>query len=241
VIDTVAAARAEAFRRIDTESARLETLLGEKRAALDADSRLHPLDQNVDLQRVLEKEVTALQKKRANLRDERFSIEINGLPPEKTASRSEPKEWPIDGNLPPAPEYPKGARQRGDHDLVEKRFGEVLDLHSKATMHGLRDAGVTPTGKVTYELLAWVIGEIRGYMVWSAGRFSEAEDRIADLEIAPVRYRGVWQRSDEYRRGHVVTDSGSAWHAVRDVPAGEKPGSSDFWQLMVKAGKDARP
>lgn len=69
--------------------------------------------------------------------------------------------------------------------------------------------------------------------------FQALKARVEELEAAPIRYRGVWQRADEYRRGHVVTDNGSAWCAIRNVPVGERPGSSAGWQLMVKAGKDA--
>jgi hypothetical protein len=63
--------------------------------------------------------------------------------------------------------------------------------------------------------------------------------RVAALESAGnLKYLGVFQPSASYERGNVVTCDGSAFHCVRAV-TGERPGSSDAWQLMIKHGKDA--
>lgn len=70
--------------------------------------------------------------------------------------------------------------------------------------------------------------------------FQALKKRVDALEEAPVRYRGVWQRADNYGRGHMVTYDGSAWCAVKDVPHGEQPGKSNCWQLVVKAGRDGK-
>ncbi|MBR1154513.1 hypothetical protein [Bradyrhizobium sp. JYMT SZCCT0428] len=63
--------------------------------------------------------------------------------------------------------------------------------------------------------------------------------RIVELEKGGIRYLGVFQRAIDYRRGSVVTDAGSAWVALTDNPQ-NTPGHSSDWQLMVKAGKDAK-
>lgn len=68
---------------------------------------------------------------------------------------------------------------------------------------------------------------------------SDACKRIEQLEGCGVRYMGVWQRAQSYTRGAVVTHAGSAWIAVADK-ADSEPGAGAEWQLMVKAGRDAR-
>jgi hypothetical protein len=63
--------------------------------------------------------------------------------------------------------------------------------------------------------------------------------RVAALETSgSLRYLGVWQLSATYVRGDIVTHDGSAFHCVRAV-TGERPGTSDAFQLMIKHGKDA--
>jgi hypothetical protein len=47
------------------------------------------------------------------------------------------------------------------------------------------------------------------------------------------RYLGVWKDGVQARRGDLLTDRGSLWHAERDT--GERPGSSPAWRLMVKS------
>ncbi|WP_374474432.1 hypothetical protein [Arenimonas sp.] len=69
-------------------------------------------------------------------------------------------------------------------------------------------------------------------------RLSDLVDRVEALEAHGIKYVGVYQPSGDYERGHIVTHQGSAWHAVR--PTRAVPGSSGDWQLMVKAGRDAR-
>ncbi|KXF78545.1 hypothetical protein ATN84_01765 [Paramesorhizobium deserti] len=65
-------------------------------------------------------------------------------------------------------------------------------------------------------------------------------DRSFAATSGALKYMGVHQKAMAYKQGSVVTDGGSAWCAVKDVPEGERPGASDGWQLMVKAGRDGR-
>lgn len=70
--------------------------------------------------------------------------------------------------------------------------------------------------------------------------------RLEAMEQKGISYRGNFNISDEYKRGDIVTFSGSAFHCVRDVH-GEYPHrvengarkASQAWQLMVKRGDDA--
>jgi hypothetical protein len=67
------------------------------------------------------------------------------------------------------------------------------------------------------------------------------ERRIAELEAGSMKYMGVYQPAQAYKRGHVVTCDGSAWCCTRDGVSAEKP-PGDGWQLMVKSGiQTARP
>lgn len=62
--------------------------------------------------------------------------------------------------------------------------------------------------------------------------------RIDAIETKGVRYRGVYQRSDEYVLGDLATWDGSMWHcAVQKTQA--HPGKSSDWQLAVKRGDNA--
>jgi hypothetical protein len=62
--------------------------------------------------------------------------------------------------------------------------------------------------------------------------------RIAEIEQRGIEYKGVWQKSNDYRRGSVVTWDGSMFCAIKDVTPGYVPGSAgDMWQLCVKRGR----
>jgi hypothetical protein len=65
--------------------------------------------------------------------------------------------------------------------------------------------------------------------------------RVEELEAAPsvppVEYKGVW-RQGEYRKGNMVSWSGSIWHCNRTTE--DKPASSDAWTLCCKKGRDGK-
>ena len=66
------------------------------------------------------------------------------------------------------------------------------------------------------------------------------EARVAAIEASGVKYRGVWQAAEEYRRGDMVTHDGSVFHCNDATRA--KPGNgSTCWSLAVKHGRDAEP
>jgi hypothetical protein len=67
----------------------------------------------------------------------------------------------------------------------------------------------------------------------------ELRERLSEVESSGIKYCGVFQRAQSYRRGSLVTHDGSAWCAVTDEADGV-PGKSDAWQLMVKRGRDGR-
>lgn len=163
-----------------------------------------------------------------------------------TATRARRRQWPTTKNL-KEPAYPSDAIARGDRKAINKAWEAVVDFNINAVMKSLAASGASPDTPASMELLATVAGSSNAIKKWLGSRVAEAEqtiaklaERIVELEAAPIRYRGVWQRSEEYKRGAVVTESGSCWHAAKDAPIGERPGTGDSWQLMVKAGKDAR-
>ena len=60
-------------------------------------------------------------------------------------------------------------------------------------------------------------------------------DRLTEIEKKGVRFRGVHQRANQYRRGDQVTYKSSLWSALGDVPEGTLPGTSpEHWQLAAK-------
>jgi hypothetical protein len=68
-------------------------------------------------------------------------------------------------------------------------------------------------------------------------------DRIEMLERRASKgmvYCGTFSRATDYARGSVVVVDGQSWCAIREVMAGEAPGSSDGWSLMARKGKDGK-
>lgn len=72
------------------------------------------------------------------------------------------------------------------------------------------------------------------------GRIAALEAKIARLEARPaLKYAGVWNSAaGAYSPGDIVTHQGSAWICHTSTVA--TPGQTKDWQLMVKAGRDAR-
>lgn len=70
-------------------------------------------------------------------------------------------------------------------------------------------------------------------------RIAALEERLRVAEEKGIAYQGVWQRAQTYGRGAVVTHKGSAWVALAAETQSE-PGATSGWQLMVRAGKDAK-
>lgn len=67
-------------------------------------------------------------------------------------------------------------------------------------------------------------------------------DRVKDcgrLTLPVTIWRDVWQESQTYSKGDVVTWAGSSWHC-QDTTI-DKPGEgSSHWKLMVKRGRDGK-
>jgi hypothetical protein len=66
------------------------------------------------------------------------------------------------------------------------------------------------------------------------------ESKRFPVEMPIVIYRGVYDASEEYKRGDCVTWDGCTWIAKEATTEKPGPGQSDFWQLSVKKGRDGR-
>ena len=66
------------------------------------------------------------------------------------------------------------------------------------------------------------------------------ETRMADIQVRTFAdvYQGVYQPSQTYGRGQLVTWGGSLW--LSKTEAKTKPGESADWQLIVKKGADGK-
>ncbi len=74
-------------------------------------------------------------------------------------------------------------------------------------------------------------------------RFLEIYEEISDLRAQTTRsladaHRGTFETGQTYRRGDLLTHSGGLWLALADGT--DKPGTSEQWRLIVKAGRDGR-
>ena len=65
------------------------------------------------------------------------------------------------------------------------------------------------------------------------------EARVAAIEERGVTYKGVWQPSQQYGRGDLVTFDGSIFHA-NDVTRQRPNGAASGWTLAVKRGADGK-
>lgn len=99
------------------------------------------------------------------------------------------------------------------------------------------------------EAMERCIEGIRNEHVSAHNRFTKSVEKQFDKALKfitkeldsarSMTYVGTWQKAGMYRRNNAVTHDGSLWIAVKDAPE-SKPGSSDEWQLAVKAGRDGR-
>jgi hypothetical protein len=71
--------------------------------------------------------------------------------------------------------------------------------------------------------------------------FTPLRERIEAVEATGVRYQGIYQKAQEYRRGDCVTHDGSMWIATCETPPHQIPGNSSRWQLSVKAVERRMP
>jgi hypothetical protein len=69
---------------------------------------------------------------------------------------------------------------------------------------------------------------------------AKLKTRVAELESGGIRYCGVYQRAQNYRRGDITTHEGSMWCAVSDVAPNEQPGKCQGWQLCCMKGRDGK-
>lgn len=185
----------------------------------------------------LDKERVALEQEVIALRRQRFDIE-RSVDPEYTGPkqaqpiRKAARAWQITKTS--VPTFPAPG---SDDETVAKAFDGYLESHVAVAQTAFQKAGAGPDSHVTASALAVMYGNIMGFMSWTSEKIKAQAKRIEELEAAPIRYRGVWQKSDTYKRGNVVTDASSAWHAIKDVEPGDRPGASDSWQLMVKGSR----
>ncbi|WP_082953911.1 hypothetical protein [Mesorhizobium sp. AA23] len=235
--------RSADLARVGAELTRLEKLLTEKREALAANTRLHALDQDVNLQARLKGEIGAVEELIGKQRDSRFTVELGDLNPKplapNTAQPPRPKKaWEIK-NL-PRPTYPTGARQRGDQKALATAFASFVEYHIDQANIAMQKANVDAAAKVSIELLMDVAGEHLGVQHWMTARIAELEDRLKELEERSFDYKGVWKADETYKRGHFVTHSGSLWHCEL-AGSGIVPGNGAAgWRLAVKRGENGK-
>jgi hypothetical protein len=73
-----------------------------------------------------------------------------------------------------------------------------------------------------------------------ANALGPIERRLILLEAKGIQYCGAYQRSADYKRGDVVSQSNTMWIAVCDMGSNEIPGISQLWQLADKSQQQQR-
>lgn len=246
--------RQAALHKVDGEIARLHKQIADKKAALDADTRLHALDQDCDSQKRLGSEISTLAGLIDQLRDKRFKIEIGEaetIVAPKPAAPIEHRAWDIDEKilLGGEPDYPSVERGSSANKDAFSRAYLAIKAYWEALIKDLfRKDGYHPDDRVTFDFVTSMQGEVMANFRWYSARCRALEARVnqleqqtAELEKSGIRYGGTYQRANTYKRGTVVTFGGSGWIALKDADVGCSPGESpDIWQLAIKKGSDGK-
>jgi N-dimethylarginine dimethylaminohydrolase len=119
-------------------------------------------------------------------------------------------------------------------EAIQKIFNEALDEQPQKPVQFSQQTYAAMKGAII-----GLGAQMSATFALAAHRRIELEKRIEAIEGRGIKYAGIWQRAVRYERGDVTTDGGSAWIALKQVE-GVRPGDGDGWQLMVKAGRDAR-
>ncbi|MDG4898051.1 hypothetical protein P9272_31405 [Mesorhizobium sp. WSM4976] len=244
---TVVDQRAADLAKIDAEIAGLGQQVAEKKAALDADTRLHALDQDVDMQNRLGSEISTLAGLIDQLRDKRFKIEIGEaetIVAPKSAAPIEHRAWDIDEKilLGGEPAYPSVERGNSANKDAFSRAYLAIKAYWEALIKDLfRKDGYHPDDRVTFDFVTSMQGEVMANFRWYSARCKALEDRVKQLEERPsVEYRGSWKADEKYRRGDLISHAGSVWHCEL-AGSGIVPGEGAIgWRLAVKRGRDGK-
>lgn len=118
--------------------------------------------------------------------------------------------------------------------MIEKDDKQIIRELSERGRELLKEFRAKAKGKFSSDLIA-----IKAYRAFFCllHDVRRMNDRLNAIEQKGVSYRGVYQRSEDYKRGDLVTFGGSMWHATRNTT--DEPGASRDWQLAVKKGRDA--
>ncbi|PBB79073.1 hypothetical protein CK218_22245 [Mesorhizobium sp. WSM3879] len=160
-----------------------------------------------------------------------------GIEPEAkqaTAPAQPPRSWEVKGLA--EPEYPWGARKAGDKARIDKAFEAHLEYYQDHLAKVFQEIGQVPDDAATIEDTVFIHAVQKAGFIWTSRRVQELEERVAELEANQQKFAGVHQRSLPYRKGNLVVHASSLWVALADIPEGAMPGTSDLWQMAVKAG-----
>lgn len=119
--------------------------------------------------------------------------------------------------------------------VTTESFGDTDDEINKF-IDECRDPGYL-AAKVAIGLGAAMM--VRKYVPALLERVATLENKLAEVETKTFQFKGVYQRAQDYRKGHGVTCNGSLWISLVDNPQG-MPGNGPDWQLCVPGGGRAR-
>jgi hypothetical protein len=109
-----------------------------------------------------------------------------------------------------------------------------------AKQAGLSDGALQQIEAMGQALAPMVIKYVKDCVTPLVDRLLLVEAKAIEFENGGVRYEGVHQRAQSYRRGSVVTHKRAAWVALKNTNVGDIPDESPAWQLMVPAGRDSK-
>ncbi|WP_202349993.1 hypothetical protein [Mesorhizobium sp. 113-1-2] len=179
--------RQSALHKVDVEIERLEKVIGEKVAAVDADRKKHALDQDGDLQKRLEAEIRVLRGRVDALQQRRFAVEIadnpadpNGKPAALAAAGKAHRPWKLEPVQ--EPEYPGILRTPENQKTFADAFGRVVAWAVYRKHLGFKEAGCHPDQSVDLELVSMIAAQTDAGYYWLSQRVEALETRVSELE-----------------------------------------------------------
>ena len=95
--------------------------------------------------------------------------------------------------------------------------------------------------KAQIRLILQTVGRFVGVQVKPLQKqIEELKARLEEIEKRGVDFRGIYQRSCEYRRGSLVSHDHSVWACIEDAAVNKSPAAfPSRWQMVLRGdGRD---
>jgi hypothetical protein len=127
----------------------------------------------------------------------------------------------------------------GEPDLHRIIHSLQLDVSSMASKVASKDQGDNAQTRMMLKTIGKFVSD---QLKPLRKEIADLKARLEEIEKRGIDYRGAYQRSNEYRRGSMVTHDHSVWACIEDAAVNESPGSHPSrWQMCLRGdGREQR-